>query len=200
MSYREIQKLYKNRLDLPFTPFYSDEQYNDIRRLKVIILSSILLDYNEFTDLTYENQIDIILHIENSCANETIRKSRGYNLRCVWTNEQFISIYHIICCNIISILDQENTNLIKKIINNEIDLNTIANLSCRELSPEKYDDITQIINKRINIEQTIKCTEMHFCKKCKRNQTTAERVQNRSNDEASSFLITCVFCGTKWFK
>jgi DNA-directed RNA polymerase subunit M/transcription elongation factor TFIIS len=81
-----------------------------------------------------------------------------------------------------------------------IDLNTIANMSCKELSPEKYDDLSKQIDRRVNTSLGVKYTELYFCYKCKRNKTTAERVQNRSNDESSSFYITCLFCGTKWFK
>jgi len=176
------------------------KEYNDQRRLKAINLSHTLSNSERFKNLPYSNQIDIVMRIENSCSNEAIRKAREYDQRCTWDNDQFISIYHSICYNILSVLDQENNTLIKKILNNEIDLNIIATLPCKDLSPEKYDDITKEINKRVNTEVTSKYTEMYFCKKCKRNQTTVERVQNRSGDEGSSFHILCLFCGTKWFK
>jgi DNA-directed RNA polymerase subunit M/transcription elongation factor TFIIS len=153
-----------------------------------------------FKNMKEVDQLNILIHIENSCANETIRKARGYNLRCVWENPSFINIYHTICYSITSILEQESNTLIGKILNNKINLKHIANMSCKELSPETHDAITFKINKRVNIEQNIKFTEMYFCKKCKHNKTTVERVQNRSGDEGSSFYITCLFCGTKWFK
>lgn len=198
-SYNEFRNNYINAIPLKFNTFYNNE-YNNIRRLKLIVISHTLGCYSGFKTLHYDQQTDIIKHIENSCANECIRKSRGYNIRCVWDNNQFIDIYHSVSYNIISVLSQENNTLIKKILENTIDLDTIATLSCKELSPEIYDDISREITKRVNTSQTQKYTEMHFCKKCKRNQTTAERVQNRSGDEASSFFITCLFCGMKWFK
>jgi DNA-directed RNA polymerase subunit M/transcription elongation factor TFIIS len=196
----KYRKIYKYAIELPWSIFYKNNNYNNMRRLKLIAISSALRQYPEFKQLCEKEQLDIITHIENSCANETIRKSRDYNLRCTWDNEQFVNIYHTICCNIISVLDYESNTLLKKIMDKEIDLNSIAKLSNKELFPEKYDDITQKFNKRVQIEQTVKYTEMYFCKKCKHNKTTAERVQNRSNDEASSFHITCLFCSTQWFK
>ena len=195
----QFRYLYKNAIPLKFSEFYNNE-YNDIRRLKLIVISHTLACNEKFKSMHYDIQTTIIKHIENSCANEAIRKSRNYNIRCVWDNNQFIDIYHSVSYTIISILSQENNSLIKKIIDQTIDLDTIATLSCKDLSPEKYEDITRDITKRVNTSQTIKFTEMHFCKKCKRNQTTAERIQNRSGDEASSFFITCLFCGTSWFK
>lgn len=193
-----FMELYKNAIPLPFKPFYTE--YNNVRRLKTIFLSHIFASNEVFKSLTYNDQISILIHIENSCANETIRKARGYNLRCVWENPLFINIYHTICYSITSILEQESNTLMDKILNNEINLNNIANMSCKELSPETHDAITFKINKRVNIEQNIKYTEMYFCKKCKRNKTTVERVQNRSGDEGSSWFVTCLFCGNKWFK
>src|SRR6476661_1153037 len=190
-----IYENYKNNTPLPFVPCYSDE-YNNIRRLKLIVFSHTLKKYPEFDNLNYNNQINILMSIENSFINEAIRKSKDNNERCIWTNIQFINIYHDVCFRVISILDQCNKDLINKIINDNEFTNNIARIPSKELIPEKYADITHNVNKRVNIEQTIKFTEMYFCKKCKRNQTTAERVQNRSNDESSSFYITCLFCGT----
>jgi DNA-directed RNA polymerase subunit M/transcription elongation factor TFIIS len=189
----------ENALPLTINPFYNFE-YNNTRRLKAILISSVLNNYQEFSILPYMEQMEIIITLENSCSNESIRKSRDYNLRCVWDNNQFVDIYHSICYNIISILDKENNTLFKKIMDKSIDLNTIANMSCKELSPEKYDDLSKQIDRRVNTSLGVKYTELYFCYKCKRNKTTAERVQNRSNDESSSFYITCLFCGTKWFK
>lgn len=196
----EFRSYYKNAIPLKFDEFYKNPEYNDKRRLKLIVFSHTLASYEKFKLLSYDIQTDMLKHIENSCANECIRKSRGYNIRCAWENNQFVDIYHSVCYNLISVLSQENNTLIDKILTQEIDLDTIATLSCKELSPEKYEDITKEINKRVNTSQSVKYTEMYYCKKCKRNQTTAERVQNRSGDEASSFFITCLFCGMKWFK
>lgn len=194
----DYSNIYKNAIPLPIDPFYKEE-YNCARRLKSIIISDALGKCDEFKALPYSKQVDILIHIENSCTNETIRKARGYNLRCDFSQPQFEYIYHTICYSIICALDQDDNILIKKIINNEVDLNTIAGLSVKDLTPEKYEDITSQVSKRVNTEQSIKFTEMYFCKKCKRNQTTAERIQSRANDEGSSWHITCLFCGTKWF-
>jgi DNA-directed RNA polymerase subunit M/transcription elongation factor TFIIS len=188
---------YCDTIPLTFEPFYSKE-YNNIRRLKAIVLIDILSKYQKFLDLSYHKQIDLVVRIENSFLNETIRKSKNYNIRAVWDNKQFADIYHTICYNIISILNQEDNTIFDKIINEEIDINNIANMTCKELSPEKYKNIIDLITKRVNTVNNVKYTEMYRCYKCKKNQCTTERKQLRSNDEACNFEITCLFCGNKW--
>jgi DNA-directed RNA polymerase subunit M/transcription elongation factor TFIIS len=186
---------------IPLTMDFYTPEYNILRRLKAIMLTEKLMLYQEFVQLEYSNQIEMIKRIENSCSNETIRKARDCNIRCVWENEQFQNIYHNTVYTIISALDDNDISntLIKNILNKDIDINSIANLSSKDLSPQKYENIMFEINKRNNVTQTQKYTEMYFCKKCKHNQSTVERVQNRSGDEGSSFFITCTFCGAKWF-
>jgi len=188
-------------IPLPFEPFYSPK-YHRIRFSKAFILASLLNKYTRFKKIKYDQQVDIIIRIENSCSNETIRKARGYNLRCDWENPQFINIYNIICYSITSVIEQQlksESNIVDKILDGDVNVNIIASMSCKELSPQTYEAIIRHVNKRVDIEQTVKYTEMYDCKKCKRNKTTAERIQNRSNDEASSFFITCLFCGARWF-
>ena len=142
----------------------------------------------------------MLIKIEVSCKDETIRKTREQNLRCEWSNSHFNNIYHVVCYNVISLLSDDDDSIIVKLVNGEIDPYSIARLTYKDLSSSKISVIMNKINERANIEQTIKYTEMYYCKKCKRNQTTFERIQNRSGDEGSSFYITCLFCGTQWFK
>lgn len=191
---------FKDAVPLPFDPFY--KSYNNIRRLKVIVLSDKLSKYKQFKILPYEKKIEILTSIENSCLNEALRKAREYAVRCIWDNDNFTNIYHTICYNIISNIDNQfgSDTLINKILAEEINLNTIAHLTCKELCPERYEVLSSEINKRSKIEQSVKYSEMFFCKKCKHNQTTVERVQIRSADEACNLRITCLYCDNQWIK
>ncbi len=188
---------------LPIDPFYIDKNYNDLRRLKLLVLADSLNNSEYYRNIQYDEKINYIKIIENSCLDESIRKAREYNIRCVWEEEQFVNIYHSICYKIFSTVnityDTGSNILIKKIFNGDILLDTIASKSYRELCPEKYEEIKKKIDERSNMEENIKYTELYFCKKCKRNQCTASRVQTRSLDEGSSFHITCLFCGNRWF-
>ncbi len=188
---------------LAFHPFYTDVDYNNYRRLKLLLLSDAL-GYSElYNRLPYDIKMNYIMIIENSCLNETIRKAREYDIRCVWEEKQFVNIYHSTCYSVINVLnialDTGSAVLVDKIFNNEIDSSILASLSIEELCPEKYEDMKKKIEQRSNMEENVKYTELYFCRKCKHNKATAQRVQNRSNDEGSSFHITCLFCHNKWF-
>ncbi len=188
---------------LPFDPFYTDSNYNFMRKIKAIILSDTLMYSHEYIDLPYNKKIQYLISIENSCFNETIKMSKKYNIRCDWEDDQFINIYHTTCYNLFSALNTSmnagSKNLLKRIFNGEVDLSKIASFSCRELCPEIYEDIAKRIEIRSTLEENIKPTQLYFCRKCKKNTTTAQKVQNRSNDEGNSYHVTCLFCHNRWF-
>jgi DNA-directed RNA polymerase subunit M/transcription elongation factor TFIIS len=89
--------------------------------------------------------------------------------------------------------------LINKLLDNDIDINEIARKTCKELCPEKYEEMAREIERRSNTEHSIKSTTLHYCRKCKKNNTTQQSIQNRSGDEGNTYLITCLFCHNKWF-
>jgi DNA-directed RNA polymerase subunit M/transcription elongation factor TFIIS len=188
---------YKDAIPLTFDPFYSDG-YNNTRRLKAIVLSSVLSRYSSFKSMSYDDQINLVIRIENSFLNETIRKSKKYNIRSIWDSQQFVNMYHTTAYNIISILEQDDNTLFQDIVDGSVNVDSVASLSCKELSPEKYKTITDLIARRVNTVNNVKYTEMYRCGKCKKNQCTTERKQLRSNDEACNFVITCLFCSNSW--
>jgi DNA-directed RNA polymerase subunit M/transcription elongation factor TFIIS len=193
------QSTYKDALPLEFSTFYS-EGYNNVRRRSAIIISDTLNKHKEFKKLKYQNQMDILIKIEVGCENETIRKTREQNLRCEWSNPHFNNIYYSVCYNVISLLSDEDDSIIVKLVNGIIGPGTVARLTYKDLNINKISAIMARIDKRANIEWTVKCTELYFCEKCNNNKTDIERVQNRSGDEGSTFIITCLFCGARWSK
>ena len=86
----------------------------------------------------------------------------------------------------------------KKILNKDVNLQEVANMSSKELCPKKYEKIDQKINKRTNLELKIKFSELYKCSKCKRNQCTTERRYARSLDEGTDLTIHCLFCSHSW--
>jgi DNA-directed RNA polymerase subunit M/transcription elongation factor TFIIS len=140
--------------------------------------------------------------LEKGCLNRTIQKSRVHNIRCVWSEPKFVDLYHNICYKLASNLDVNscvNSGSIKqKILNGDVKLQNVANLSSKEMCPKKYEKIDQKINKRANLDRKIKFSELYKCRKCKRNQCTTERRYARSLDEGTDLTIHCLFCGHSW--
>jgi len=193
--YKNIIKC--NSLQIPILILYKDQEYNDIRRKKIILFKE-LLDQNEnFNHLSNSYKLFIISDIEKGCLRESIRKSKNYEIFCNWNNIQFENIYHSVCFNITTCLDTNIENysseLVNNITQNNLILDKIAELPMKSLCPHKYEPIIKKIEQRSNIKENVKYTELYFCKKCKRNKTTAERIQNRCNDEGSTYYITCLF-------
>lgn len=188
---------------LPANPFYTDEEYTSLRRLKIMVFLFVLNSSEEFKVLSDDKKIAKVSLIEHSCLNEAVRKSRENKVRCTWTTNQFKDIYNSICYNLLSMMclnvDTGSPALINKILTESIDLKNIARMSCKDLCPEKYTEINKVIEKRSSAEHTVKCTSLYYCRKCKQNKTTAVPVQNRSGDEGNTYLITCVFCHNKWY-
>jgi DNA-directed RNA polymerase subunit M/transcription elongation factor TFIIS len=219
--------------------YYDDENFNRIRRCKLILFSHCLGDNDTFKKKLVNNEIikkntliktrfllnsglseeslqlintylipvcltkeHIIKYLERGCLNRSIEKSKTYNIRCVWTNEKFIDLYHSICykvsCNIDSTSSVESNYIIQKIMNNGVKSINVANMTSKELCPKKYEQLDKKLNKRTNLERKIKFSEMYRCSKCKRNQTTTERRYARSWDEGTDLTINCVNCGYSW--
>ena len=144
----------------------------------------------------------ICVEIEKSCLTRAIENSKNQNIRCIWSNDKFVNIYHDICYKIAINLDSTSvvkSNYIKdKIVNKDCVLQDIANLTDKELCPDIYIIIDKKIETRNNLKTTIKFSELYKCFKCKRNQCTTERVYNRSIDEGINLMINCTFCGNRW--
>jgi DNA-directed RNA polymerase subunit M/transcription elongation factor TFIIS len=144
----------------------------------------------------------VVRKLEKGCLNRAIQKSRVHNIRCVWSEPKFVDLYHSICYKLASNLDVDScikSGAIKeKIINGDVELQEVANMSSKTLCPKKYEKIDQKINKRTNLERKIKFSELYKCRKCKRNQCTTERRYARSLDEGTDLTIHCLFCGHSW--
>jgi DNA-directed RNA polymerase subunit M/transcription elongation factor TFIIS len=198
--YINKERIFKHSIPLPMEPFYTDINYNKIRRARIIMLSDALGINKDFSALNYYEKIQIICDIEQSCLNETIRKANEHNIRCTWINEQFINLYCGICYTIITCIDDRDIEsiLIKKIIDKTIDAKKLASIPRDKLCPEKYEEINKKIYERNNIKRELKYSELYFCRSCKKRQCTIEKVQTRSLDENFSLIITCLFCGKSW--
>lgn len=229
---------YPNAISLSMK-YYENENFNVIRRCKLILFSHCLGDDTAFKNNFINNEINkkkslavteflisngllvksitiinsylfkqyltkeyIIKYLERGCLNRAIEKAKSYNIRCVWTDEKFIHLYHSICykvaCNIDPSSMVKSDYILKKIMNSQVELNNIANMTSKELCPNKYEQIDEKMNKRTNLERKVKFSELYKCRKCKRNQTTTERRYARSWDEGTDLTITCAFCYHSW--
>ena len=196
----------------PNEKFNKNHLYNEINNKKSLVTTSYLISeglsaltiecVNKYLYPFYLTKDYIIRHLERGCLNRAIEKAKTYNIRCVWSNDKFVSLYHTICYKVASNLDPTSSiksdYIFKKILNNEVDLLNMANMSSKSLCPKKYEQLDEKISKRTNLERKVKYSELYRCSKCKRNQTTTERRYSRSMDEGTELTIICTFCSHQW--
>jgi DNA-directed RNA polymerase subunit M/transcription elongation factor TFIIS len=192
-----------NTLPLSFKPFYTDPEYNHIRRLKLLMFGDAIQEDPVLkTEMTYQKKISLICEIEKQCYLEANCKSDQYNIRCDWSVLQFENMYHSVCANILALIHPNQPTYSRHVVDMILetkDVGEIVRKPVKELCPEKFEPIINMIDKRSSVEVTVKYTEMYFCRKCKHNKATAQRVQSRCLDEGNNFYVTCLNCDNRWF-
>lgn len=231
-------KNYDSSISLSYVLYYIMNDYNTLRRSKIVLFSECLNRWNtvkedrinerikykltkifdilnKIMDIKYVklilNYIPVDMaysheyacrEIEKSCYNKSIKEAQNHNIRCVWTNDMFVKLYHSVCYKVATNIDinssVQSNYIMNKIENKKIDLFSIANRPSQELCPNKYEKILKKINNRSNLKRNIKFSELYKCGKCKRNQCTTERRYNRSLDEGVNLMVHCLFCGHSW--
>jgi DNA-directed RNA polymerase subunit M/transcription elongation factor TFIIS len=189
----------KNTIPLK-SDVYTNKNYNNIRRNKMLLFGEILAKYEVFNQKTYDEKYQLICELERSCYHAAYDKSE--DIVKAWSNPIFEGLYHQICYGVISNLDPDSSvgsrYLGDNILNGTISASGVGKLSSRELCPEKYIEYDEHINKRTNSASAMKTTELYTCFKCKRKQCVLEQVVNRSLDEGTSLVVHCMFCGNSW--
>ena len=191
---------------------YEKKEYNIIRRCKILLFSNCLGSYEsicainnkKFTKTECENyKRNKSIEIEKGCLNKSLKLAKKNNIRCIWENNLFVDIYHNICYKVAINIDPKSCinsqYLRKQIINNKIDAYNIASMTSKEMCPNRYKKIDSDLEKRNNIEVSVKCSKMYKCRKCKTNNTQSVSKQNRSLDECNNFFVTCMTCGHAWW-
>ncbi len=196
---REIKK--QSKFTIPVA-IYNDVEYNSNRRLIILLIASLLEEHKDFKQKDREEQDQIIIDIELSCYTSTIKKSNELLIYINWENTKFTYLYQLFCNKITKNIDtnsEVNDNyLINKIINNEIDIKNIAELTSDELCPVKANNIKQNLILRNQQKLNYKTSTLYSCKNCKKRNVTVKEIQMRSLDEGSNLSLTCLFCGYHW--
>jgi DNA-directed RNA polymerase subunit M/transcription elongation factor TFIIS len=181
---------------------YLDTEYSRERNLILLLLASILEKNKNFKNLNKSIQDKIIIGIEKSCYDATIKKSNELLIYISWENTKFNYQYQLFCNKITKNLDCESEvnseYLINKIINNEINISNIANMTSDTLCPDKSDLIKQSIQIRNAQKLNYKTSSLYQCRNCKKRSVTIKTVQLRSLDEGNSLSLTCMFCNFTW--
>jgi transcription elongation factor S-II len=98
----------------------------------------------------------------------------------------------------------KNTYLHPRVVNEEITPYQLVYLTPQELCPEKWEQTIrenkELLKKQVEGSKARATTDMFFCPKCKKRETTYYEQQTRGADEPMTKFITCVAdgCGKQW--
>jgi transcription elongation factor S-II len=188
-EFKEPEQLYK----------YSDQISRHPSRSRI---------YNKFfTLLQLHSNLDkdklqaIALNIEKSIFNYVLSSSYIFSQK--WDTlfqNKYISCSVRVYSNLNPNSILKNTNLIKRLFNNEINEFDIVKFSPEEIFPERHKELTDIIVANTPKEAPkieVSNDGAHFCGKCKTNRTTHYQLQTRSAKFIglkSTLLITSWLC------
>ena len=143
--------------------------------------------------------------IEKSIYNNIIKYTKKNNIKRKWNNIHFKSLYVSRIRSIYSNIKEDsylkNKNFKKKILNNEIDVTMISELSKYDIFPENWKDLIEEKMKKDKLKYELKpeaMTDIFKCHRCSGRSCTYYEVQTRSADEPMTQFITCLDCNNNW--
>jgi len=180
---------------------YEDESYNDLRRGYLILIASLIEEY--LIDHEINEYTDMILTIERSCFDDSMNIAEQELLPKDFMHVQFEHLYRTRVMRITKNLDVNSEvgdeYLATGLLNGAIDPVTISQLDDRDLSPLRNECLIEQLNARLNQHASIKTSSLYRCRQCGHKESTVRSMQMRSLDEPATLIITCQFCGHKWF-
>ena len=167
---------------------------NDKNREKYVLLLNKIL-----------NDINISRTIEKSIYNETIKYSTKNNIKRKWSNKHFKLLYISKIRSMYTNIDTEcylkNMNFKDKILNKEIDISKIGEISNYDMFPENWKDLIEENIKKDKLKYELKpeaMTDLFKCRRCGGRSCSYYEVQTRSADEPMTQFITCLDCNNHW--
>lgn len=156
---------------------------------------------NKFKSILNEKDATIIEHSIQNYTNEQITI-----LGLTQDHPSIIRIYNEKARSLYDNLNSKsyfnNTELLTKIKNKNIDLEKIAFLNihsfCHKNLWKTIKQNQEILDKNLMGLKPTTETDQFLCKKCKQRKTTFYTMQIRSADEAETSFITCLNCAYSW--
>lgn len=180
---------------------YLDASYNDLRRGYLLLIASLLQSY--LIDGDINDHTDMIISVEKSCYDHSVEIAEYELLTPDFDVCSFEHLYRTRIMRITKNLDWDSEvgddHLALGLLDGTIDPNTVSKLDNKELSPLRNEALINNLNERRNQTITVKTSTLYTCCKCKKKETTIHSAQMRSLDEGETLIITCQFCGYKWF-
>jgi transcription elongation factor S-II len=160
--------------------------------------------YVEIINREFNNE-PLSRQIEQQIYNLSIRVSKQRYIKLIWTNPLFKQLYiskiRSFYSNVTSDSYVNNLTFKQKILNGDIKINQISELSIYDICPENWTELLDKKIKRDKLKYEMKpkaMTDQFKCRKCSGRSCSYYEVQTRSADEPMTQFITCLDCGNRW--
>lgn len=158
----------------------------------------------EFRNNTIKNIENVIgvkyaRNIEKGIFNFAVGLAKKKNIVRKWDNKVFVMLYISRLKMIITNIKDDNVK--NMILNNNISIKELSNITHQELNPEKWK---KLIEQKIKRDKSLTsvnlsaATDEFKCYKCKKRKCTYYQLQTRSADEPMTTFVTCLVCGNRW--
>lgn len=160
-----------------------------------------LTDDHRYDNLSLKK---MALNLERGIFNYVLQEQSQYSNKS-W-NANFRSSYInravIIHSNLNPNSYIKNRNLLKRLLNKEINEFDLCNFGPADMFPERYNEIYEKYsdkNAGLAPKPLIPDSDGLFkCGKCKSYKTSYYQLQTRSADEPATTFVTCANCSNKW--
>jgi len=166
--------------------------------------SSIRDKHVTILDIEFNN-IRLSRQIEKQLYNASIRVAKERYIKRSWGNlifeQLYISKIRSFYSNISTTSYVNNPNFKQKILNGDIKVEQISELSVYDIYPENWAELLDKKIQRDKLKYEMKpkaMTDQYKCRKCSSRSCSYYEVQTRSADEPMTQFITCLDCGNRW--
>jgi DNA-directed RNA polymerase subunit M/transcription elongation factor TFIIS len=188
-------------MEFPLSWLFYTENYNNNRRSISKLLGNILYGTQNFLNLYYTDQTDMIMNIEYGIYQEALKKSCSQGIMPSWLDPNFAKIYDIIGYKITANLDKYSMvgsdHLQNIIFESKIELKDIANMDSSELCLNRHIGILNKIISRKEEKMEYNFSKLIKCIQCKKYTCVKTTVQARSLDEPATTIYECINCRIK---
>lgn len=197
-----ILKYISNSITVEEILNYTNKE-DDPRKVIKKLFTTLLYNSDPYFTNNKELTLKIAKKIEKSCFNNVINTcKKSDNPPCrQWSHNLFQDIYSNKCGSIYNLLNPKSrtcklygSTLLTSIINNTIDLDTIADKSEKDLCPQSVQKERDEIALRSEQHVVEKESNLFKCPNCKERKVTYREVQLRALDEAPDYLCVCLNC------
>ena len=144
-------------------------------------------------------------NIEKQLYNSAVNTAKDKCIVRKWSNPLFYKLYVSKIRSFYSNINKssyiQNINFKDKILNGDIKVEDINNLSVYDIYPDNWSELLDKKIKRDKLKYEMKpqaMTDQFKCRKCNSRSCSYYEVQTRSADEPMTQFISCLDCGNRW--